>query len=225
MRKLFITTAIAALSLSGVAYAQGNSGNTPPPFQGGGGDATATAGAAASVKSTNTNVNQNRQSQGQGQLQGQLQGQGQNQSMTGGGANVNIKDRKQAPAVAAPGFSSGHPCGIAPASFGISFIGGAISGGGQVSDDACLLAQMGYTDAAMSMIASRNRDAFNALEQTGHIARTAPVASARSTTRPVASYTSCKMQDDGAIRVGVKAGSNDAIKARAVADCKAALTN
>ena len=165
--------------------------------------------------------------QQQGQVQGQLQGQGQNQSMTGGQSNVNIEDQKQAPAVAAPGFSSGHPCGIAPASFGISFIGGAITGGGQVSDDACLLAQMGYTDAAMAMIASRNSDAFKALEQTGHIARKrAPVTSSRS--QPAQStqvaYTSCKM-DDGAIRVGVRAGSSEDLKARAVADCRSALSN
>ncbi|TQE99427.1 MAG: hypothetical protein FKY71_08635 [Spiribacter salinus] len=221
-------TAIALVLSAAAVSAQGNSDRTPPPFQGGGGgDARATAAAGASASAGA--VASVRTEQNQGQLQGQLQGQGQRQSMSGNnsGANVSIRDRKQAPAVAAPGFSSGHPCGIAPASIGISFIGGAISGGGQVSDDACLLAQMGYTDAAMAMIASRNPDAFSALERTGHVARTsAPAVSSMSQPRPQArtvAYTSCTTRDDGALKVGVKRGASDAVKSRAVEQCRAAL--
>lgn len=211
--KTFMITTVAALALSTAAYAGNNNG---PKF-GGSSSATAIAGASASagasVRNSNTNVN----------TQGQLQGQ--SQSISGNNSSVNIRDRKQAPAHAAPSMSSGHPCAYGT-SFGVSFVGGAVSGGGNKVDNACLLAQMGYGDAAMAMIAARDKGAYDALERAGYIApaAAAPVASSRSVTRPVAapSFTSCKM-DDGAIRVGVKRGASDAVKARAVSDCRAAL--
>lgn len=198
MKHLPIAAALAAIITATSAMAEMPGNGYGPPNRG----------------STSTNI----QGQAQGQLQGQQQRQGQRQSMSGG--NVTVNDRLQAPAVSAPGFSSGHPCGFAPASFGLSIVGGALSAGGQRSDDACLLAQMGYKDAAVLMIADRNQAARDALVRAGNIAPTAPAVSSRSA--EPAAYTSCE-HVDGAIRVGVKRGAGDAVKARAVAECKAAL--
>jgi len=213
---------------------------TTPAFAGGlfgggsGGNASASAGAAAgaSASSTNrntnrnTNTNVNHNSASQGQLQGQLQGQSQN--LNGNNSSVVMNDRLQAPSVSAPSMSSGHPCAFGGMSFGLSIVGGGASGGGNANriDDACMLGQLGYTTAAMAMIASRNPDARRALEQAGHIAPapTASTSTRSSAPRTVASvaYTSCKFED-GAIRVGVRRGASDEVKARAVSECRSAL--
>lgn len=217
MKTLIATTALA-LALTAPAYAF-NIGNGPK-----GGNASASSSATA-IAGANANASA---SQRQGQAQGQIQGQGQSQSINGNNSSVSIRDRKQAPAVFAPGgFSSGHPCAYGGSSFGLSVIGGggSVGGNGNKIDEACMLAQMGYNDAAMALVAARSPEAAKALDATGHIQlQAAPVASTRSTTRPVAapSFTSCKM-DDGAIRVGVKRGASDAVKARAVSDCRAFL--
>jgi hypothetical protein len=73
-----------------------------------------------------------------------------------------------APAVSAPAFGSGHPCGLG-GSVGVSIIGGGLTGGATRVDDACLLAQMGKTTAAMAMIAARNSSACAALVASGDI--------------------------------------------------------
>jgi hypothetical protein len=95
-------------------------------------------------------------------------------------ANVNTNGRvhntygtqtiRTAPQVVAPSMSSGHPCAYAPLSVALSVIGFGGAIGGQVVDDACLLAQMGERPASVSMIAARNPRACRALEAVGRIA-------------------------------------------------------
>lgn len=75
---------------------------------------------------------------------------------------------RSAPAVQAPSFGSGHPCAMA-GSVGISIIGGGVSGGTMKIDEACLLAQMGQGEAALIMIARRDKEACYALRQVGRI--------------------------------------------------------
>jgi hypothetical protein len=76
---------------------------------------------------------------------------------------------RSAPQVVAPSMSSGHPCAYAPVSVALSVIGFGGAIGGQVVDDACLLAQMGERPASVSMIAARNPRACRALEAVGRI--------------------------------------------------------
>lgn len=76
---------------------------------------------------------------------------------------------KTAPQVSPPSMSSGHPCAWAPLSVGISVVGFGGALGGQRIDDACLLGQMQYREAAVSMIAGRNPAACRALEAAGNI--------------------------------------------------------
>lgn len=90
-------------------------------------------------------------------------------------ATINSNERQSgtvrnefAPAVSAPAMGSGHPCGLGN-SLGISIIGGGVTGGATRVDDACLLAQMGKTTAAMAMIAARSPSACAALVASGDI--------------------------------------------------------
>lgn len=76
---------------------------------------------------------------------------------------------RSAPQVVAPSMSSGHPCAWAPLSVGLSVVGFGGALGGQRIDDACLLGQMQYREAAVIMIAQRNRAACRALEAAGNI--------------------------------------------------------
>lgn len=134
--------------------------------------------------------------------------------------------------VVGPGFSSGHPCAYAPISFGIAVIGSGLSAGGQTVDEACLLAQMGYRDAAMYMIAARSASACRALEAMGEVvcanSREAAAASSRSTApaRPasapapaaataapqgddqIARYVSCSRNDEGQLVARVRRMGN-----------------
>lgn len=75
---------------------------------------------------------------------------------------------RSAPAVQAPSMGSGHPCAMS-GSVGISIIGGGVSGGNMKVDEACLLAQMGQGEAALIMIARRDREACLALRSVGRI--------------------------------------------------------
>lgn len=183
-------------------------------------------------KNTNTNVNSNTNinsntaiaAQQQGQMQGQAQGQKQSQANS---QTMNVNDRLQAVPASAPSMSSGHPCQKMGVSVGLGLVGGggSLGAGGEI-DEACMLAQMGYNEAATIMIAKRSPEAREALIAAGNIApapTAEPVASTRSApkTSPVV-YTSCKFDGD-AIRVGVKRGASDATRARAVAQCKNAL--
>lgn len=239
-----MAVAVSALMVfSTPIYATGNGGNgnnNGPDFGGNSSanaSATSVAGANASVTNSNkntntnlnsnTNVNSNVQGQNQGQVQGQLQGQSQSLSGNNSTSNVSIRDRKQAPGLAVPSMSSGHPCAYG-GSFGVSFVGGAVSGGGNKVDNACMLYQSGQIDAANYMLAERDKSVCRALRAVGSISASStcgekPVAttSTRSTTSSVA-YTSCKVQD-GAIRVGVRAGASDETKALASRQCQAAL--
>jgi len=76
---------------------------------------------------------------------------------------------RTAPQVVAPSMSSGHPCAYAPISVALSVIGFGGAIGGQVVDDACLLAQMGERPSSVSMIAARNPRACRALEANGRV--------------------------------------------------------
>lgn len=75
---------------------------------------------------------------------------------------------RSAPSVQAPSMGSGHPCGLG-GSIGISIIGGGAAGGVTQVDEACLLAQMGQGEAALIMIARRDKEACVALRQVGRI--------------------------------------------------------
>jgi hypothetical protein len=137
--------------------------------------------------------------------------------------------------VTAPGFSSGHPCGYAPLSVGAGIVGYGLSAGGQQIDDACLLAQMGYTQEAMMMIAARSAVGCEALRTTGKIAAssdcsgrdgfrkdrgTTTVATKSPVARPDLVFTKCELDANGAVRLGVKRGAD---KALAISQCKATL--
>lgn len=135
--------------------------------------------------------------------------------------------------VVGPGFSSGHPCGYAPISGGLAVIGGGLSLGGQKSDDACLLAQMGMTQEAMLMIASRNPDACAALLATGKIGagscspdkskivrRSSATVSSKSAPKKVlASYGKCEFVENK-IKLTVRRGED---RATAIAQCRSKL--
>lgn len=88
---------------------------------------------------------------------------------------------KSAPSIAPPSMSSGHPCAYAPVSVGVSVIGFGGAFGGQKIDDACLLAQMGVSDASIVMIAMRNKNACRALASVGRISPDSCGGSRRNT--------------------------------------------
>lgn len=67
-------------------------------------------------------------------------------------------------------FSSGHPCAYSPLGASLSIIGAGVTLGGQLIDDTCLLAELGYRKAAMLMIASRNPLACANLRLAGEVA-------------------------------------------------------
>jgi len=220
--KLIATTAIIVALSAPAAFAWSDTYN-----QGGrggdGGNATSIAAAKASASATAIAA----QAQQQAQTQ---RATANNRNNVTSGSSLTVQDRRQAPSVSAPSVSGGgHPCAYGGFSFGLSVIGGGGSGGGSGNnlDDACLLGQLGYRDAAMSMIAARNPEARKALAATGHV-RIAPAAPAVSTRSIPAqtvrvSYTSCEMLDNGAARVGVQRGASDAVKATAVKQCQSAL--
>lgn len=129
------------------------------------------------------------------------------------------------PQVSAPGFSSGHPCAYAPLSGGIGVVGGGASLGGQRIDDACLLAQMGFTREAMAMIAARNPAAMVALRAGGKIV-SAPKATASSKTSQSARAPSSSgtLQRSPFTKCSYDPGSNKlTFKARAGVDRGVAL--
>lgn len=129
------------------------------------------------------------------------------------------------PQVTAPGFSSGHPCAYAPISFGVGIVGGGASAGGQRIDNACLLAQMGYKQEAMAMIAARDPAAMQALQATGQVVRastsTAASASSKAPARPTALLTKCE-KDGNNVRIAYTAAGR-ADKATAKASCLRSL--
>ena len=129
------------------------------------------------------------------------------------------------PGVTPPGFSSGHPCAYAPVSFGVGIVGGGASAGGQRIDNACLLAQMGYTREAMAMIAARDPAAMAALEATGQVqgpsTRPASSASSKSTPKAVALLSKCEKTGNKITVAYTAAGRKN--KATAIAQCKQRL--
>jgi hypothetical protein len=143
--------------------------------------------------------------------------------------------------VVGPGFGSGHPCAYSPVSIGVAVIGAGVSGGGQKVDEACLLAQMGYSQEAMYIIASRDRRACLALRSAGKIGpgscggsdktgvigtgntaqaavRPAAVASTQEAGQP-SGYTRCVRSDKG-FRIRYSGSTSKAV---AQANCKAKL--
>lgn len=110
---------------------------------------------------------------------------------------------RNTPSVSAPGFSSGHPCGLAH-SVGIAVLGTGLSGGTTQVDEACLLAQMGETAAATYMIAARSGAACRALEAAGKVVCSGSGNASASTrnqpqTATVADVVSCVQREDGTI--------------------------
>jgi hypothetical protein len=128
-----------------------------------------------------------------------------------GGSNV----EGNAPSAIAPSLGGNHPCAWVPAVFGFSIVGLGISGGGQEIDDACMLGQMGYHQAAIYMIAARNGAACEALRLAGHVSecnhsriQANEVAAAEAPTG--SAYRFCRLADDGNLRAAPRAGfSND----------------
>ena len=71
----------------------------------------------------------------------------------------------------APALGDGNPCALST-SIGIGLVGEAFSGGSQRTDPICWLVRMGKNDAAIYMLATKNRSTCVALRATGHIAPT-----------------------------------------------------
>lgn len=230
MKKYLTSTAVAIALLSGpaLAFDFGNGGNSNANAS-----ANATAGAAAisSNRNTNTNVNRNTNVNSNRQAQGQLQGQAQGQMQSANNRNVINHEAAASSAVAGSVAASGE-CGVG-LGLGGSEISGSISLGVTwqnvpciVRKEAAQLYAMGYQEAAVIHLGTYHKRIGKTLERAGVIAKpAAPSTSSRSepaTTATKVAYTSCKM-DAGTVRVGVKRGASDALKARAVADCRAAL--
>ena len=159
MKKLLMSTAIL-LAASGSAFAQNYTGKSVAKSDSvavSGSTADAVSGSYANTGSSNSQVYIDARTPGTIRSEGVLRTE-QSGTVT----------NKFAPAVAAPAMGSGHPCGLGN-SLGISIIGGGVTGGATRVDDACLLAQMGYTPAAMQMIAARNPSACKALVSSGAI--------------------------------------------------------
>ncbi len=152
--------------------------------------------------------------------------QGNSITYNSNGGDVRYKgsyDLRTVPSVQPPGFSSGHPCAYAPVSLGAGWVGAGASIGGQIIDDACLLAQMGYTREAMAMIAARNKSARSALQATGNVAATPSASSASTKSAPKAAslYSKCALEG-GKIKIRYTA-TGRSNKAAAQANCKRAL--
>lgn len=151
MNKLLTTAAIlAALAAPAFALndnnAVGNSGvvnqgnlNHSAINNGNYGSGSFSPSASSSSTNVNTNVaNGGSARQEQGQLQGQVQGQTATSGVSGSGnSSVTIKDRKQAPAVFAPGLVAGFDC-MGSASVGGSVAGFGISGGSTSVNEDCI---------------------------------------------------------------------------------------
>jgi len=228
----FLIVSALSLAMATTAYARNN--NNGPVFGGGDSNANASANAGAvagaaassSVRNSNTNVNTNVNANVNSNKvrQGQSQSANNRQSINGNNSSVVMNDRLQAPAVSAPSMSSGHPCQKTGVSFGLGIVGGGGSmGAGGAVDEACMLAQMGYTKAAMALVAGRSEAARKALIASGDIKpvkRPVARASSRSFQPEETAYTSCLIKN-GKLHVGVRRGANDTVKAKAVAQCKA----
>lgn len=144
-------TFVIAMALASTAYADGRK-----PQNNGGGDANAVAVAGANSSSSSRSSSSSNAG-----------------AVAANYSHVQTAVQSNSVSANAPGFSSGHPCSLS-ASFGISILsaGAGASGGGSKVDNACLLAQMGKTSAAVAMIAARDRGACKALRASGDIAAT-----------------------------------------------------
>lgn len=165
----FAVTLAAALLMGTASFAQTATGTGTATANSG---SSSSANAGAIAHSGGGAGGQAQQSQGQ-YLYLDQRTPGEVRSTTT--SNVNVNERQSgtvrnefAPAVSAPAMGSGHPCGMGN-SLGISIIGGGATGGITRVDDACLLAQMGKTTAAMAMIAARSPAACAALVASGDI--------------------------------------------------------
>lgn len=141
MKKLLITTAIIALAAPALASGIGGdsiNGNSGIANNGTIQNSTLNnglgAGGTVNTGSTNVNANSSHSSAKQGQVQGQSATSGVQGS---GNSSVTIKDRKQAPAVFAPGLVAGFDC-LGSASIGGSVAGFGIGGGSTTANDDCI---------------------------------------------------------------------------------------
>lgn len=169
MKRILATTALL-LSLSGAAFAQTATGTGTADASSGSFSNSESLASAQTGNSTSAVYIDQR-----GPVKSTVRTDGVLRTEQGGTVT-----NKFAPAVAAPAMGSGHPCGLGN-SLGISIIGGGVTGGATRVDDACLLAQMGYTPAAMQMIAARNPSACQALVATGQISDRSYCGDARGT--------------------------------------------
>lgn len=158
----FLALATPALALnddtitnnSGVAFNGSNSG-TITNAGAGSFSPSATGGSARSSSDASSFSSAN-----------QAQGQTQNASsgVSGSGnSSVSIRDRKQAPAVFAPGLTNGYDCN-GSASFGGSVAGFGIGGGSTVVSEACenvflfrVLKAEGDTEAAWGVLCETDK--------------------------------------------------------------------
>lgn len=222
--KLAILAAIAMLASPAMAFDFGNGGNKNNSA-----NATAGASAGASAVSSNTNRNTNRNTNINSANQGQLQGQAQGQMQSANNRNVINHEAAASSAVAGSVAASG-PCGVG-LGLGGSEISGSVSLGVTWQNVPCVVRQeaaqlfaMGYEDAAVIHLGAYHKRIGKTLESAGVIARPAAKStrSEPATTAQKVSFTSCKM-DAGKIRVGVQRGASEAVKQRAVEECRATL--
>lgn len=127
---------------------------------------------------------------------------------------------RNVPQVTAPSMGSGHPCGLG-GSVGFSIVGGGATGGATRVDKACMLAQMGLTDAAVYMYAASDPEVCAALVATGRASSTsycggavaAPAAAQPTKAKATASTKgfklttrNCKLTGDNRIKVRYPSG-------------------
>lgn len=171
MKKLLMTTAVL-LAMSGSAFAQNANAIA---------GASATSGSQSQAASSSQSITGNSTSavfidqRTPGETTSNINYNSRVSGTTTQNTNATVRERQSgtvrnefAPAVSAPAMGSGHPCGLGN-SIGVSIIGGGVTGGATRVDDACLLAQMGKTTAAMAMIAARSPSACAALVASGDI--------------------------------------------------------
>lgn len=239
IKTIAIASVIAMFATS--AFAGNDNGHDNGPNFGGGtstATATAVAGATAvnstdvrvtntsknyntnSNRNTNTNFNANYAEGGNAVATGGTATASAGSAYAGGSnssVTINNPDDvtvRSAPDAFAPSFSSGHPCAYSPATFGASIIGGGASLGGQKIDQACMLAQLGEKNAALALMAAKDKDVYNALVAAGRITPAQPArisSSGMSNTVAPKAIAKCEFDSAGnLVKVSKKPGISNA---------------
>lgn len=222
MKTLLIATAIGAF-LTGAATAQTSTSQAN----------SGSASQAAAQASTRSGAIAGGGSGGDAAITFNTPGQTRSNSRVNYDGDYTVRS---APQVSAPSMGSGHPCGLG-GSLGFSIVGGGATGGATRVDRACMLAQMGETNAALYMYAAEDPATCRALVAAGRVSSrsycgggsTRPATSPRPAARPAqqvasskgvtAVFTKCE-RTGGKLHVGVPRGADGTLRARAVAQCR-----